>query len=113
MATRYIDAEKLNRDVLASWDKDKHYTIEASRVHRQEHRHLMRIIEKQPTADVVEVVRCEECTYWKNRRKALIENDVGDCHNDNFLFRCESLPITGAMHFCSYGKRKGGRNDKQ
>lgn len=50
---RYIDAEKLSRDVISSWDNDKHYTIEASRVHRQEHRHLMSIIEKQPTADVV------------------------------------------------------------
>ena len=50
---RYIDAEKLSKDVISSWDKDKHYTIEASRVHRQEHHHLMRIIEKQPTVDVV------------------------------------------------------------
>ena len=50
---RYSDADKLYKDVLASWDKDKHVTLEASRVHRQEHQHLMRMIEKQPTADVV------------------------------------------------------------
>lgn len=52
---RYIDAEKLSRDVISSWDRDTHKTIEASRIHRQEHHHLMSIIEKQPTADVVEV----------------------------------------------------------
>lgn len=50
---RYIDADKLCKAVLASWDKDNHKTIEASRVHRQEHHHLMSIIEKQPIADVV------------------------------------------------------------
>lgn len=53
--SRYIDADKLCRDVVASWDRDRHHTIEASRVHRQEHNHLRLIIEKQPTADVVEV----------------------------------------------------------
>lgn len=56
---RYIDANKLSRDVISSWDRDTHKTIEASRIHRQEHHHLMSIIEKQPTADVMEAKRGE------------------------------------------------------
>lgn len=49
----YIEVNKLKNDVINSWDNDKHRTAEASRVHGQEHQHLMLIIERQPTADVV------------------------------------------------------------
>lgn len=84
---RYIDANKLSRDVISSWDRDTHKTIEASRIHRQEHHHLMSIIEKQPTADVAEVkhgewievddgidigsgkhLECSICEKWKKDR---------------------------------------------
>ena len=84
---RYIDANKLSRDVISSWGRDTHKTIEASRIHRQEHHHLMSIIEKQPTADVVEVkhgewfevddgidigsgkhLECSICGKWKKDR---------------------------------------------
>lgn len=60
---RYIDADKLCKAVLASWDKDNHKTIEASRVHRQEHHHLMSIIEKQPIADVVPKSEVDKLEY--------------------------------------------------
>lgn len=56
----YIDVNKLKNDVINSWDNDKHRTAEASRVHGQEHRHLMLIIERQPTADVVPSVEFEQ-----------------------------------------------------
>lgn len=49
----YIEVNKLKNDVINSWDNDKHRTAEASRIHGQEHQHLMLIIERQPTADVV------------------------------------------------------------
>lgn len=75
---RYIDVDKLSKEVLASWDKDNHKTIEASHIHRQEHHHLMRIIEKQPIADVVpksevETLRhdieriIDEGEYWQGK----------------------------------------------
>ena len=57
---RYINVDKLSKEVIAFWDKDNHHTIEASRVHRQEHHHLMSIIEKQPIADVVPKSEVEE-----------------------------------------------------
>lgn len=49
----YIDINKLKKDVINSWNNDKHCTAEASQIHGQEHRHLMLIVERQPTADVV------------------------------------------------------------
>lgn len=96
---RYIDADKLNKEVISSWDNDKHKTIEASRVHRQEHNHLMRIIEKQPTADVVEVVRCKDCKYSREDKELC---DIYGCT----LFR----DMRGGLDFCNYGeqKTKGG-----
>ena len=47
---------------------------------------LMDIVEKQPTVDAVEVVRCKDCKYYGS----------GVCWNESF---------TG---YCSYGKRRDG-----
>ncbi len=49
-----------------------------------------------PAADVVEVVRCRDCVYWRG------ENDI-----------CKGICIDfGADGFCSGGERKdGGQND--
>lgn len=63
-------------------------------------------VEETPAADVVEVVRCEKCKHWKNHRTGLLNIKVGECHNDDFPFHCESQPITRATDFCSYGERK-------
>lgn len=43
-----IDEKKLIEDVTKSWVLDTHVTDEASRVHSQEHRHLLHLIERQP-----------------------------------------------------------------
>lgn len=59
----YIDVNKLKNDVINSWDNDKHRTAEVSRIHGQEHRHLMLIIERQPTADVVPRAELEQLQH--------------------------------------------------
>lgn len=59
----HIDVNKLKNDVINSWDNDKHRTAEASRVHGQEHQHLMLIIERQPTADVVPRAEFEQLQH--------------------------------------------------
>ena len=46
--SKYIDKDKLVEEVLSSWYKDTHASVQASYIHGQEHRHLMGIIEKQP-----------------------------------------------------------------
>ena len=49
----YIKKRALLNDVAVSLIKDKHSTPEGSMVHRQEHSHLLKIIEKQPDYNVM------------------------------------------------------------
>ena len=53
-------------------------------------------LEKQPTADVVEVVRCKDCIYrWFNGVN--LHTCVRDTANGE--------PIVNLEDFCSYGKK--------
>ncbi len=52
---------------------------------------LLKLIKKQPTADVVKVVRCKDC--------AVPHNKWTGCPKLNGL-------IPPPNHFCSYGERK-------
>lgn len=54
------------------------------------------------TADVVEVVRCKDCLYWKTETEPIgIECEPGeDAHY------CDMGGITRSADFCSYGKRE-------
>lgn len=54
------------------------------------------LITKQPTADVVEVVRCKDCKYWNN----------GYCEGIPFCGDDASYIETQETDFCSYGERK-------
>ena len=106
---RYIDADRLNKDVLASWDKDKHVTLEASRVHRQEHHHLMRIIEKQPTADVVEVVRCKDCPKYRAdvAPRSEVAREIFEELDEALAYALESHPFAIARYNEIKKKYKG------
>lgn len=78
--SKYIDAEKLKRH-YAWWDDETKKVFDE-------------IIDLQPAADVVEVVRCKDCVNWK----------------DTFPYStCELL--SGHWEedmYCSYGERKDG-----
>jgi len=53
------------------------------------------VLDTVPTSDVVEVVRCRECIYWRG------ENDL-----------CKGICIDfDADGYCSKGKRKDGGQD--
>ena len=82
MGKKYIDAEKLKRH-YAWWDD------EAKKIFDE-------IIDLQPTADVVEVVRCKDCQYRYvlNRGGSSICNLL-DAQNNGEAY-------------CSYGERKNG-----
>lgn len=55
-----------------------------------------KIIAEAPAADVVEVVRCRDCVYWRG------ENDI-----------CKGICIDfSADGYCSEGKRKDGGQDE-
>lgn len=55
---------------------------------------IVMLIEKQPTADVVEVVRCKDCTEW----------DKNECECSHWYgFREDD--------YCSYGARMDGETN--
>ena len=56
---------------------------------------IVNLVKKQPTADVVEVVRCKDC-------KHLMFSDMyGECSQAH-------MGIVRPDDFCSYGERKDG-----
>ena len=54
--SRYIDADELRKEVEDSMERNPHESGNLRSNHRVEHKHFMRLICSQPTADV-EVVR--------------------------------------------------------
>ena len=86
--SRYIDADKALED--ADTIDPKYKTLIEQ---------VKRIINAQPSADVVEVVRCKDCIEY--------EHSVPYCGN---------CSMTGSIvrgdEFCSYGERKDGDNDE-
>lgn len=73
---------------------------------------IVMLIEKHPTADVFEVVRCKDCKYFFN-----------DCCNHLKNRIIHKVPYFGADyvyiakleikpdHYCSYGERMDGDTD--
>lgn len=57
-------------------------------------------IQGLPTADVVEVVRCKDCQFFKRDTDYCKKRNKGYCYWDN--------TIKTRTHFCSYGARKEG-----
>ena len=57
------------------------------------------LVERQPAADVVEVVRCEDCKHYK-RHKPPIEDFDGWCSANEI--ECDT------DFYCQYGSMKGG-----
>ncbi len=84
MKREYIDRESVKKTI-----KDK------PDMTNDEKASLFRRINAIPAADVVRVVRCRECKYWRG------ENDL-----------CEGICIDfDADGYCSEGKRKDGGQD--
>ena len=61
----------------------------------------MRIVRKEPTADVVEVVRCEKCKHKVDYCGRIL------CGRSKYEFDggVGGLVATVPEHFCSYGER--------
>ena len=54
--SRYIDADELRKEVEDSMERNPHESGNLRSNHRVEHKHFMRLICSQPTADVVPVI---------------------------------------------------------
>ena len=83
--TEYIEREALMRNL-------KHFAPE------QLTPLIESLIQKQPAADVVEVVRCKDCKYWQ-------DNNGGYPHEECKWSENETPDLDD---FCSYGERKEG-----
>ncbi len=53
----------------------------------------------EPTADVVEVVRCKDCVYCNEYQKWNFDRYLG-CNFNSEIYNVEPT------HFCSYGERR-------
>lgn len=97
---RYIDADKMQEFIEEQND------INDWLVSQYNADWISSFIENQPTADVVEVVRCKDCKHW---------NEIEmECKNDYVVTDNEggaSFSLNFYLDdFCSYGKRRE-RND--
>ena len=92
MSKRYIDADKLVARINASpvfsnIGTDGFFIRDC----------VLDLIDTQPTADVVEVVRCRDCKYSRKIGK------LRRCEHTNSA--TPIVPIEDG-HYCSYGERK-------
>ena len=62
---------------------------------------VLKILEKEPTADVEEVVRCEKCKYLKHTRGYIPYCKRMDEYADG-----DNLYEVSYDDFCSYGERR-------
>ena len=85
--SRYIDADKLQEDF-----KELHGGKRSL------------LIDTEPTADVVEVVRCKDCKYWQDQEEGIVEVPIcariQSASEENPL-----VMIIGENGYCSYGER--------
>lgn len=89
---RYIDADKIHQFVNENFKDDVPY----------EWAWTLTAIDHQPTADVVEVVRCKDCKGCELRypAKAIGEEAIEEyyCHPNQRYVK--------STDFCSYGERR-------
>ena len=70
---------------------------------------MARLVEKAPTADVVEVVRCKDCKYRETFACPVYREEFATWEEDGYIEH-EVLIFDDSTDdfFCSYGKRKEG-----
>lgn len=82
-STSYIDRENLLREVYKKTANDRTIHIDCMAS-------FVNLVNEQPTADVVEVVRCKDCAYHYT--------PLADC--------CGVPFVTNDDDFCSWGERR-------
>lgn len=86
----YIKLEPLRNEILN--DTDPAYDSDTIN-------HFLGIVDSQPTADVVEVVRCKDCEMSR------------ETEDERYLFCMQFADTVGFRAFCSYGVRKEGAEE--
>lgn len=89
---RYIDADKIHLFVEDNFKGDVPY----------EWAWTLTAIDKEPTADVVPVVRCKDCKYFE-----IDEGDeLGECKCGYISLSYSGVLYPHRTDFCNYGERK-------
>ena len=97
MSKRFIDADELMRELQEEIDfETPMYTEEQNKYFNLGLRCAIRDVKAQPTADVVEGVRCKDCKHYIN---------WGDCITCQHWTLFEDVS-TDPNAFCSYGERR-------
>lgn len=100
MAKRYIDADIMQDFLVETNDIDDWC------VSQYNADWISSFIESQPTADVVEVVRCKDCKYFMEYTDEYkVENADGDCYLRVVNSTNPQFNAVKYDEFCSYGKR--------
>lgn len=68
----------------------------------------LKAIKAIPAADVVEVVRCRECKHSLGYKFPYNYERVLACNDPHGM----TIKAVNPMHFCSYGERKEGGQEK-
>ena len=100
--SRYIDMDVLRFAVLNHVNKQY---CEGNHDKEEAFTHCLYLIDCMPTADVVEVVRCKDCRWWK-KVYGLNGNEYTFCVRETDDYE----PDRNADDYCSYGER---RKDEQ
>lgn len=106
---RLIDADKLRKPIYA--DDDNIIGCWMSPSEQDDYNcavdEVWQIIKLAPAVDTVEVVRCGECLYHREKNKkesAYLEPNVIVCTNSN-IFE-DGCGFMWRTDFCSYGERE-------
>lgn len=107
--SRYIDAdaliEELQRCSYETWSKGVNRTWWAQAVNVKDN--IVQCIERQPTADVEEVVRCRDCAWWEDKGyDPITETRFGECRRPLGEYSCCDTHETDENDYCSYGERR-------
>ena len=99
---RYIDANALIQEINQSKANNNHNNSIAPQTHNAEHKKFIKMVLEQPTADVVEVVRCKDCQWFS------VHNKDG-CYRPGLDHHAQMTPVY-ENDYCSYGtpKERGG-----
>lgn len=103
MVDEYISRGALNVAIHDSWKSNPHNNQISRQTHNHEHRHFLKLLHQQPTADVVEVVRCKYCKHYEIHKPSVTLN----CEREGRL-----IPMN-PDDFCSYGEKKDGKRDEE
>lgn len=89
---RYIDAVELIKAIEENQRNTEHHKDgRGKQIHVSEHRHFIKMVYEQPTADVVQIVRCKDCVVPHNQWTGCpILNGI----------------VTSPDFYCSYGERR-------